>query len=64
VEFSAVAHPADFIPEIDRVLAAIKTPGTDKAQVRELQREYRKLSRQYERAARAHAASIPTGPLA
>jgi hypothetical protein len=59
-----VAHPADFIPEINRVLAAIKTPGTDKAQVRELQREYRKLSRQYEQMARVHAASIPMGPQA
>jgi hypothetical protein len=58
-----VAHPADLAPEIDRVLAAIKG-NPDKAQVRELQREYRKLSRQYEQMARAHAASIPMGPQA
>jgi hypothetical protein len=57
-----MAHPADFIPAIDRVLAEIKTPGTAKARVRELQREYRQLERAYAAAARAIRTSVPMFP--
>ena len=58
-----MAHPADFIPAIDRVLAEIKS-GVDKARVRELQREYRALERDYAKAARAAWAAAPMGPAA
>lgn len=57
-----MAHPYDVMPAINRVLAEIKAPGTDKARVRELQREYRKLDREYSRLARAAWAAAPMGP--
>lgn len=56
-----MAHPADLIPAIDRVLAEIKS-NPDKARVRELQREYRKLSAAYEKAAREAWAAAPLSP--
>lgn len=56
-----MSHPADFIPAIDDVLARIKG-NHDKAQVRELQREYRKLERGYAKAARDAWAAAPLGP--
>jgi hypothetical protein len=57
-----MAHPADFIPEIDRVLAEIKTPGTDRVRVRELQAQYRKMERAYAAAARQAWAAAPLSP--
>lgn len=49
--------------EAARVLAEIKS-GVSKARVRELQRDYAKLVRRYEQAARADWAAAPMAPAA
>lgn len=58
-----MATTHEIAAEADRVLAQIKG-NRDKARVRELQGEYRKLSRLYEQAARAAWAEAPLGPVA
>jgi hypothetical protein len=56
-----MATTAEILAEATRVLAEIKS-GASKARVRELQREYAKLVRQYEAAAMAAWAAAPIGP--
>jgi hypothetical protein len=58
-----MATPGQIGTECRRVLAEIKS-GVSKARVRELQREYAKLSRQYSAAVRADWAQAPLGPCA
>ena len=56
-----MANTASIAAEANEVLAAIKG-CPDKARVRELQAQYRKLSREYTKAERAAWASVPMSP--
>jgi hypothetical protein len=56
-----MATPGQIGTECRRVLAEIKS-GVSKARVRELQREYASLQRQYAKAAAADWAAAPLTP--
>lgn len=58
-----MANSAELYNEANSVLAQIKG-NADKAQVRELQRQYAKLSRLYTKAVRAEWAQAPAGAVA